>query len=166
MALTSLSSFVMAQAVKTDRPVGKAQPKIEIPAGLPIDRTPPPDDPKDEGPSAETVTTDQALQFFQARVDRDPGDAGSYVYLGEFQARKTREVGDLSGYELRRGLNPTRPEDSSELPQRPGGLGRGSLRPTQVRRRAGTRSASLQKTAPESRLPGDDRRRLGRTRPL
>ncbi len=62
---------------------------------------PPPDlpPPEDGGPLAYVHTTDQAIRFFQARVDRNPRDFVSCRILGEFHEKKAEETGDLASYE-------------------------------------------------------------------
>jgi tetratricopeptide (TPR) repeat protein len=67
----------------------------------PPGQIPPPDlpPPADGGPIAYVHTTDQAIKFFQDRVDRNPRDYVSCRILGEFHERKAEESGDLASYE-------------------------------------------------------------------
>src|SRR5262245_327602 len=77
------------------------EPKRPEPLKEPRPEKPPPPDeppPADGGPLAYYYTTDQAIQFFQARVDKNPTDHISYRYLGEMHERKARETGDLASF--------------------------------------------------------------------
>src|ERR1051325_1967946 len=44
-------------------------------------------------------TTDEMIQFWQARFERDPRDFISLTFLGDALIRKARETGDVSKYE-------------------------------------------------------------------
>ena len=85
---------------------------------------PPPTDlppPADGGPLAFVHTTDQAIAFFQARVDRNPRDFVSCRILGEFHEKKAEETGDLASYEraeaaLRRCLEIAPEYDRARVP--------------------------------------------------
>src|SRR5438132_4047768 len=50
-------------------------------------------------PSAYAYSTDQAIQFFAERVQRDPADAVNHALLGQLYVRKARETNDFSGYD-------------------------------------------------------------------
>jgi tetratricopeptide (TPR) repeat protein len=67
---------------------------------FPPGQIPPPDlpPPADGGPLAFTHTTDEAIRFFQARVDRNPRDYVSCRILGEFFEKKAEESGNLESY--------------------------------------------------------------------
>jgi tetratricopeptide (TPR) repeat protein len=68
---------------------------------FPPGQIPPPDlpPPADGGPNAYLHTTDEAIRFFQDRVDRNPRDFVSCRILGEFYEKKAEETGDLTSYE-------------------------------------------------------------------
>ncbi len=66
------------------------------PGQIPTPNLPPP---ADGGPMAYVHTTDEAIKFFQARVDRNPQDYVSCRILGEFHEKKAEETGDLASYE-------------------------------------------------------------------
>src|SRR5438552_11892190 len=53
----------------------------------------------DKSPSAYAYSTDQAIQFFAERVQRDPADAVNHALLGQLYVRKARETNDFSSYE-------------------------------------------------------------------
>jgi tetratricopeptide (TPR) repeat protein len=53
----------------------------------------------DKPPSAQAYSTDQAIQFFVERVQRDPADASNSALLGQLYVRKARETNDFSSYE-------------------------------------------------------------------
>lgn len=50
-------------------------------------------------PYAYLLSTDQAIHFFQERVQRDPKDCLNHTALAEVYIRKARETGDFAGYE-------------------------------------------------------------------
>ena len=69
-----------------------------------------------------TFTTDQAIQLFEARVQKDPHDASGFKNLGEFYERRAKQTGDLAAYEkaeaaLRRSLelSPESPRTAAAL---------------------------------------------------
>ena len=68
---------------------------------FPPGQVPPPDlpPPADGGPLAYVHSTDDAIKFFQLRVDRNPKDYVSCRILGEFHEKKAEETGDLASYE-------------------------------------------------------------------
>jgi tetratricopeptide (TPR) repeat protein len=45
------------------------------------------------------LSTDQAIQFYQERVKRDPQDVSSLTLMGQMQIRKARESGAFAGYD-------------------------------------------------------------------
>jgi tetratricopeptide (TPR) repeat protein len=53
----------------------------------------------EKSPSAQAYSTDQAIQFFVERVQRDPADASNNALLGQLYVRKARETNDFSSYE-------------------------------------------------------------------
>jgi tetratricopeptide (TPR) repeat protein len=76
-----------------------------------VDKTPPPEDPGSAALDlrAYRYSTDQAIQLFQGRAERNPRDFVSLAILGEAHAQKARETGDPEGYKkaeeaLRRSL--------------------------------------------------------------
>jgi tetratricopeptide (TPR) repeat protein len=81
---------------------GFAQQAPDLPdKPFPRGQIPPPDlpPPADGGPIAYNYTTDEAIKFFQGRVDRNPRDFVSCRILGEFHEKKAEETGDLASYE-------------------------------------------------------------------
>lgn len=86
-------------ANKHDDPARK-KPETAPSSDLPKAPDPPDDSqPSDDGSLKDFIfTTDEAIQFFQARVKRDPKDYISYRYLGEMYERKARESGDHAGF--------------------------------------------------------------------
>jgi tetratricopeptide (TPR) repeat protein len=74
------------------------------PTGLP--QTKPPDQkPPENGAKTDhnvydyVYSTDQGIQFFQDRVQRNPRDFLSLTMLGDLHARKGRETGDVTSYD-------------------------------------------------------------------
>ncbi|HTE18584.1 MAG TPA: tetratricopeptide repeat protein [Armatimonadota bacterium] len=60
---------------------------------------PPPDAPPGTpGLDRFIYSTDQGIHLFQARVRKNPTDARSYAYLGQFYERKAKETGSLAYY--------------------------------------------------------------------
>lgn len=81
---------------------GAAQQVPDLPdKPFPPGQIPPPNlpPPADGGPNAYVHTTDEAIQMFQRRVDRNPRDFVSCRILGEFYEKKAEETGDLASYE-------------------------------------------------------------------
>jgi tetratricopeptide (TPR) repeat protein len=77
---------------QSDRPL----PEKPYPPGqIPPPELPPP---ADGGPNAYAYSTDEAILFFQGRVERAPRDYVSYRILGEFHEKKAEESGDLASY--------------------------------------------------------------------
>ena len=87
--VAGLAGAVLAQEPSLpDRPIPPGQiPKPDLPP------------PADGGPLAYVHTTDEAIRFFQNRVDRNPRDYVSCRILGEFHEKKAEETGDLASYE-------------------------------------------------------------------
>jgi tetratricopeptide (TPR) repeat protein len=56
-------------------------------------------DSENSGPVLGMKTTDQLIEFWRARFDRDPRDFISLTFLGEAFIRKARETGDVSAYD-------------------------------------------------------------------
>ncbi|HEU4371227.1 MAG TPA: tetratricopeptide repeat protein [Methylomirabilota bacterium] len=52
------------------------------------------------GPAAQPRETDHVIQFYQARVARDPDDFLSYNKLGTAYVQKARDTGDIVYYDL------------------------------------------------------------------
>src|SRR5205823_7423904 len=50
-------------------------------------------------PYAYLLSTDQSIQFFQERVQRDPKDCTNQTLLAEMYIRKARETGHFASYE-------------------------------------------------------------------
>src|SRR5438874_7961686 len=50
-------------------------------------------------PYAYLLSTDQAINFFQERVQRDPKDCVNQTLLAEMYIRKAREAGHFASYE-------------------------------------------------------------------
>jgi tetratricopeptide (TPR) repeat protein len=66
----------------------------------PADQKPPANGVKgDHSVNDYIYSTDQGIQFFQDRVQRNPRDFLSLTMLGDLHARKGRETGDVSSYE-------------------------------------------------------------------
>jgi tetratricopeptide (TPR) repeat protein len=121
---TIASIFAWALALAVVGRSGPPDPAGEARAAFPQDagktsppkealppKPPPPDEPppEDGGPLAYYHTTDEAIQFFQERVKKNPQDFISHRYLGELHERKARESGDSTRFEaaeaaLRRSL--------------------------------------------------------------
>jgi len=113
-------AVVLALAGRGLAQEGPALPDRPFPPG----QVPPPTDlppPPDGGPLAYVHTTDQAIAFFQARVDRNPRDFVSCRILGEFHEKRAEETGDLASYEraeaaLRRCLEIAPEYDRARVP--------------------------------------------------
>jgi len=80
----------------TQEPAKPAQGKEALPP-----KPPPPDEPppQDGGPIAYHYSTNEAIEFFQARIKKNPQDYVSLRYLGEMYERKAREAGDPALFE-------------------------------------------------------------------
>ncbi len=92
LAIGGLLLLTSAASAAQEPAKAKSDPLLKPPDPVPPPDLPPPED---GGALQFVYNTDQAIEFFQAKVALNPDDFTSYRHLGEFHLRKAEQGGGL-----------------------------------------------------------------------